>query len=43
MNEQAKVMNRQLGELVKLLAPLADAEHGVSRVEHLFRGQGEDD
>ncbi|MGZ6574203.1 MAG: hypothetical protein ACXVHJ_24555 [Solirubrobacteraceae bacterium] len=37
MNEQAKVMIRELDELVKLLAPLSDAEGGVSRVEHLFR------
>jgi hypothetical protein len=37
MNEQAKVMIRELGELVKLLAPLSDAEGGVSRVEQLFR------
>ena len=37
MNEQATVMIHELGELVKLLAPLSDAEGGVSRVEQLFR------
>lgn len=37
LNDQAEGLNRQLGEVVKLLAPLADAERDVSRVERMFR------
>jgi ABC-type transporter Mla subunit MlaD len=37
MNEQAVSLTRQLEELIALLAPLADAERDVSRIERLFR------
>lgn len=37
MNQHAVSLNRQLEELVTLLAPLADAERDLSRFERLFR------
>ena len=37
MNEHAAGLTRQLEDLSTLLAPLADAEQEVSRIERLFR------